>query len=184
VSSSDIQYNLHYWVRSPFSPDNKGHETKFDDIETALSQAFLHSLKGDDPTHLIYDDAVLFSGDELKEVLERISDNGGETDLAESRKGNLINPSLAAAVVSKFHDHFVNDYRIIGISDSVIARSMALADAHELRGYDAVQLGAALELSGRRLAMGAAPLTLVTGDSDLLAAATAEGLLTENPNIH
>lgn len=103
---------------------------------------------------------------------------------ARKRKGNLINPSLAAAVVSKFHDHFVNDYRIIGISDSVIARSMALADTHELRGYDAVQLGAALEISGRRLALGAAPLTLVTGDSALLAAATAEGLLTENPNTH
>ena len=91
---------------------------------------------------------------------------------------------MAAAVVSRFHDHFVNDYRIISISDSVIARSMALADTHELRGYDAVQLGAALEISGRRLALGATPLTLVTGDSELLAAATAEGLLTENPNTH
>lgn len=103
---------------------------------------------------------------------------------ARKRKGNLINPSVAAAVVSKFHDHFVNDYRIIGISDSVIARSMELADAHELRGYDAVQLGAALEVSGRRLALGATALTLVTGDSDLLAAATAEGLRTDNPNTH
>jgi uncharacterized protein len=63
---------------------------------------------------------------------------------ARKRKGNLINPSLASAVVSKFHDHFINDYRIIGISDSVIARSMELADAYALRGYDAVQLGAAL----------------------------------------
>ena len=78
---------------------------------------------------------------------------------ARKRKGSLINPSLAAAVVSKFHHDFVNDYRIIGISDSVIARSMALADAHALRGYDAVQLGAALEISGRRLAPGAPPLT-------------------------
>jgi hypothetical protein len=108
VSSSDIQYNLHYWVRSPFSPDNKGHETKFDDIETALSQAFLHSLKGDDPTHLIYDDAVLFSGDELKEVLERISDNGGETDLAEAVRKTL--PEVLIKQLTKTvkfsHEHF------------------------------------------------------------------------------
>lgn len=103
---------------------------------------------------------------------------------ARKRKGSLINPSLAAAVVSKFHDHFINDYRIIGINDSVIARSMEMADMHALRGYDAVQLGAALEVNGRRLALGARPLTLVTGDFALLAAATAEGLLTDNPNTH
>jgi predicted nucleic acid-binding protein len=103
---------------------------------------------------------------------------------ARKRKGNLINPSLAAAVVSKFHDHFINDYRIIGISDSVIARSMELADAYALRGYDAVQLGAALEINGRRIALGAPPLTLVTGDSQLLTAAAAEGLPTDNPNTY
>jgi uncharacterized protein len=103
---------------------------------------------------------------------------------ARKRKGNLIEAPLAAAVVSKFHQHFVNDYRIVGISDSVIARSMGLADTHALRGYDAVQLGAALEVNGRRVALGATPLTLVTGDSDLLAAAAAEGLITDNPDTH
>lgn len=103
---------------------------------------------------------------------------------ARKRKGSLISPSVAAAVVSKFHDHFINDYRIIGISDSVIARSMELADTYALRGYDAVQLGAALEVNGRRIALGATPLTLVTGDNQLITAAVAEGFVTDNPDKH
>jgi len=74
---SDTKYTLYFTSTSPLSPDETGHDVSFDDIVTALSQAFLHLRKGDNPTHLIYDDAVLFSGDELTEVLKRIADNGG-----------------------------------------------------------------------------------------------------------
>jgi len=62
---------------------------------------------------------------------------------------------------------------------------MAMAEVHALRGYDAVQLGAALEVNGRRMALGATnPLTLVTGDAELRTAAAAEGLITDDPNTH
>jgi predicted nucleic acid-binding protein len=105
--------------------------------------------------------------------------------LARKRKGNDIIPLVAAAAISQFHDDFSNEYLIIGISDPIIARSMEIADVHALRGYDAVQLGAALEVNGRRMSLGATtPLTLVTGDDELLIAAAAEGLLTDNPNTH
>jgi hypothetical protein len=110
VSFSSSQYTLHYWARSPFSSDETGHEEKFDDIVTALSQAFLHSRKGDKPTHLIYDDAVLFSGDELGEVLKAISDNGGQsgTDLAEAVRKTLPQVLIKQLVKTvKFsHEHF------------------------------------------------------------------------------
>lgn len=104
--------------------------------------------------------------------------------LARKLKGNLVSPVDAAAAVSRFHHDFANEYRLIGINDAVITRSMAIAEAYALRGYDAVQLGAALELNGRRMALGAATLTLVTGDGELLTAASAEGLLTDDPNLH
>lgn len=104
--------------------------------------------------------------------------------LSRKRKGNAIIPTVAAAAISQFHDDFANEYRVIGISDPIIARSMKIADAHALRGYDAVQLGAALEINGRRVSLGAAPLVLVTGDAQLIIAATAEGLLTDDPNAH
>lgn len=104
--------------------------------------------------------------------------------LARKLKGNLVSALDFAAAVSRFHHDFANEYRIIDISGAVITRSMVMAEAYALRGYDAVQLGAALEINGRRLALGAAPLTLVTGDAELLAAAMAEGLLTDDPNDH
>ena len=103
---------------------------------------------------------------------------------ARKLKGNLVSPLDAAAAVSRFHHDFANQYRNVGISDAVIARSMVMAEVHALRGYDAVQLGAALEVNGRRVAFGASPLMLVSSDSDLLAAAVSEGLPTDDPTVH
>jgi predicted nucleic acid-binding protein len=103
---------------------------------------------------------------------------------ARKLKGKLVRPQDAAAAISRFHYDFATEYRIVGISDPVITRSMTMAEAHALRGYDAVQLGAALETNGRRVALGATPLMLITGDVEMLTAAAAEGLLTDNPNVH
>ena len=59
---------------------------------------------------------------------------------------------------------------------------MELAIPHSLRGYDAVQLAAALYVRDQRLSLGASPPTLVAADKELNAAAIVEGLLVENPN--
>ncbi len=105
--------------------------------------------------------------------------------LTRKRKGNRIVAPVAKEAISQFHDDFANEYRIIGINDAVVVRAIALAEAHALRGYDAVHLAAVLEVNVRRTSLGATtPLTLVTGDGELLAAAAAEGLLTDNPNTH
>jgi uncharacterized protein len=104
--------------------------------------------------------------------------------IARKLKGNLVSRLDAATAVSRFHYDFANEYRIIDISDTVISRSMALAEMHALRGYDAVQLGAALEINGRRISLGATPLKLVASDSELLTAASAEHLPTDDPNLH
>ena len=61
---------------------------------------------------------------------------------------------------------------------------MAAARTHGPRGYDAVQLAAALAATRRRVARHLAPLTLITADLDLLAAGATEGLLTDDPNTH
>jgi hypothetical protein len=45
-------------------------------------------------------------------------------------------------------------------------------------------MAAALEMNGRWLAAGPAGITLVSADQDLNAAATAEGLPVENPNLY
>ena len=59
---------------------------------------------------------------------------------------------------------------------------MDLAQGQGLRGYDAVQLAAALDVNAERNRYGLPALTLVSADTDLNHAAAAEGLVVENPN--
>jgi hypothetical protein len=108
VSSSSSQYTLYYSSRSPLSSDETRHEATVDDIETALSQAYLRLQKGENPTHLVYDDAVLFSGEELIDVLKRISDGGGASDLAGAVRTILPQVLVKQLVKTvKFsHEHF------------------------------------------------------------------------------
>jgi hypothetical protein len=66
----------------------------------------------------------------------------------------------------------------------VIEEAVRVADAYELRGYDAVQLASALLSNRERLLEGVPPLILVSSDTDLNQAAQAEGLIVEDPNNH
>jgi len=58
------------------------------------------------------------------------------------------------------------------------------ANSYELRAYDAVQLAVAIEVNRIYQTAGSGPVTLVSADGDLNAAATAEGLTIEDPNLH
>jgi hypothetical protein len=53
---------------------------------------------------------------------------------------------------------------------------------YRLRGCDAIQLAAALNANRNLLAPGLSPTIFVASDEDLLAAARAEGLATEDPS--
>ena len=66
----------------------------------------------------------------------------------------------------------------------MVAQAMDFAQSRFLRGYDAVQLAVAWELQTRRRALGLPALILVSADDDLNTAATAEGLMVDNPNSH
>ena len=63
-------------------------------------------------------------------------------------------------------------------------RAMALAEMYALRGYDAVQLAAAVEVQARVDTLGLPVLTLVSADEELNVAARAQGLAVEDPNMH
>ncbi|MBA3946870.1 MAG: type II toxin-antitoxin system VapC family toxin [Herpetosiphonaceae bacterium] len=64
------------------------------------------------------------------------------------------------------------------MSGALLDRAMQLTQQHRLRGYDAVQL-AALTASAVL-----PPLTFLSADNDLIAAARSEGLSADNPNLH
>jgi hypothetical protein len=61
---------------------------------------------------------------------------------------------------------------------------MLIARRHRLRAYDAVQLVVALEVDRLQRDAGLGPVTLVSADRDLNAAAAAEGFAVEDPTTH
>jgi hypothetical protein len=107
---------------------------------------------------------------------------GPEAVSAFVRQAPLL-PRLAT-VLANFQFDFHNEYQQLALTDTVIAAAMRLAEVHRLRGYDAVQLAAAVELHVVRVAAGLQPLVFVSADLALHAAAAREELLVDDPNAH
>lgn len=78
--------------------------------------------------------------------------------------------------------HSTDEYRVAPVSVAVVDQAMLLTQRHRLRGYDAVQLAAALLANQPLIAAGLPALTFIAADEDLIAAERAEGLPAENPN--
>lgn len=77
-----------------------------------------------------------------------------------------------------FHRHFGT----VEVTEDLILEAVAMARRHRLRGYDAVQLASAIEISKNWKASGLKPLAFVSADSDLNTAALSEGFPVINPN--
>ncbi len=75
-------------------------------------------------------------------------------------------------------------YQIVPIVSHRVDEAIELTFRNKLRSYDAVHLACALHVNQALLANHLPPLTLITADDDLLKAAQAEGLRTENPNLY
>ena len=89
-----------------------------------------------------------------------------------------------AGAPAQFRQDFAGLYRVIEITPTLVTRAMAFAETYTLRGYDAVQLAAAVEVHTRGDILGLPVSTLISADEDLNMAATAEELAVENPNWH
>jgi uncharacterized protein len=75
-------------------------------------------------------------------------------------------------------------YKFLELTPGLFNKAMLAARKHRLRAYDAVQLTAALEVDRLNQDVGPDPVTLVSADRDLNAAATTAGLAVEDPNLH
>jgi predicted nucleic acid-binding protein len=93
-------------------------------------------------------------------------------------------PTDAAQAIRSFRNDFQSRYEVVAISSSLIEEAMNLAELHGLRGYDAIQLATALLVEAGMTASGIGSLTLISADNELNQAAQAEGLLTDDPNLH
>ncbi len=94
-------------------------------------------------------------------------------------RGGSITPHDAATAVADFQLDFARQYRVVEVSPGLVAQAATLARRNGLRGYDAVQLAAVLEIHATDASM-----TLLSADAELNTAALAEGLLVDDSNSH
>ncbi len=104
--------------------------------------------------------------------------------LRRKQRGQHITAADFSVAATQFRTDFTGRFRIVEVSPDLVTDAMSLADRYALRGYDAVQLAAALIANRRRVARHLGPLVLITADLDLLSAGAAEGLTTDDPNNH
>ncbi len=83
-----------------------------------------------------------------------------------------------------FLQHYHTEYEVTAIDRTILERAVNLTQNHRLRGYDAVQLATALLTNELLTAAGLSALTFIAADHDLVAAASAEGLDMDDPNLH
>lgn len=86
--------------------------------------------------------------------------------------------------LSRFLQDCAESFLLLQVDRGVIDRAVELTQSHRLRGYDAVQLASALLANDDLVEQEHPPLVFVACDDDLLTAAGAEGLQTDNPLDH
>jgi len=104
-----------------------------------------------------------------------------ETIAAVTRKerARLTTAQDAANALNDSHVDFAHQYVIVEVSAGLVHEAATLARRHALRGYDAVQLAAALQVHSQ-----IPSLTLLSADANLNTSAMAERRSVDNPNNH
>lgn len=99
------------------------------------------------------------------------------------RMGKLTKRQGQQAYWNFGNDVATGAYQLLAVARLVIDRAALLAQAHPLKGYDAVHLATGLD-AARNLADQEIALIFVSGDAQMLRAAEAEGMPTDNPFLH
>lgn len=81
--------------------------------------------------------------------------------ISRKQRGGHISATDAATAKSQFETDYLNEFISVEISESLIIEAARLAEKHALRGYDAVQLAAALETNAKRAASKLPSLTFL-----------------------
>jgi predicted nucleic acid-binding protein len=103
---------------------------------------------------------------------------------ASKRRGNFITPDEYDNALADLIRDAQARYLLVAVDQTLVDSAIQLTRRQRLRGYDAVHLACALALNKPLVDSGQPPLIFVAADKDLLAAAAAEGLATDNPNDH
>ena len=95
------------------------------------------------------------------------------------RNADTLSAFQAPAALATFNKDVADIFDVLEFNDQLISTALAVVSRHRLRAADAIQLASALLSKS-----GAQELILVSADDELNAAAAAEGLQVENPNLH
>ena len=99
-------------------------------------------------------------------------------------RGGTIRQKNAVRWCALFLADLDTDFETVNVTRDLLREAVALTQTYALRGYDALQLAAAVEINRLRIALGLTSLIFVSADKELNAAALAEGLATDDPNSH
>lgn len=101
------------------------------------------------------------------------------------QKANTLSSTAANSILADFRSDIQKQYNLIQNTPALLDDAAALAEKYALRAYDAVQLAAILDLEKRNQKRTTpASITLISADSELNAAASAEKILIDDPNNH
>ena len=100
------------------------------------------------------------------------------------QRGGAISASAAASALGQLQHDLATEIILLELSSQLFTSAVSLVHKHGLRAYDAVQLAGAVDLSRVRAAANLPPLSIVSADLELNAAAQVEGIAVEDPNNH
>jgi predicted nucleic acid-binding protein len=98
------------------------------------------------------------------------------------QRGRSLSPAQAGAILGHFRRHLTQRYNVLELTPRMLADAMLMARKHGLRAYDAVQLTAMVEVNRLYQTAGLGHAILLSSDQELNTAASAEGLLVEDPS--
>ncbi len=99
---------------------------------------------------------------------------------ARRQRENKLTGVNAASLRIDFLLHLEQEYLTVLLDSAIIRQAQVLVTTHPLRTLDAIQLACALQAVSTL----ATSMIFVSADKNLLAAAQAEGLVTDNPLDH
>ena len=99
------------------------------------------------------------------------------------REGNLT-PTDGTLITQRFRSDLNNQYQVIELDQVLAETAGQLVSQYPLRAYDAVQLASVLCIEPAFAQTQSTSLVFLTADNRLSAIALAQGVLTDNPNVH
>jgi len=99
------------------------------------------------------------------------------------RNGHISAEDTIASII-RLESDCDGEFFNVEITEHLIQKAVKLTKTYGLRGYDAVQLAAALQTQEMRKELSLSALLFLSADNELNAAAVNEGLRVENPNEH